>query len=453
MRIARIPPTTISGPRRRPRRRLSFLLLLVPLLSGLVGAPAGVANSDDLAAAKARQEQLEAQIAEQNRQVAELEALQGELEQDIDQTNTALRGINADLEEMQRSIARMVDRIETIKLRYARLVREVEALDAQLIELEAKEAAKAEELRERKLLLADRMRAAYETDRVSLLETFLSGGSFSDVLSEVGYYLDIGEQDKELADQIARDQETLAALTANVELARTETNLLRQKTAVQKKELDRELRGLKTAQAQLKELEDATEEALEEQRATFARMSANKEQLELSIRKGAAAQKELGARIKQLIREEAERGAIPSEYSGTFEWPMEGVVTQRFGCTGFSWEAPLGDCPAFHRGIDIAAPMYREITAAGDGTVVFAGPNPYDAAPQAWIVIIAHAGNLNTWYAHIDDTGKPPAVMAGDVVKAGDVIAYNGSTGRSTGPHLHWAVEYNRQFVNPRLFL
>ena len=453
MRFGRTPTTTAFGPRRRPRRRLSFLLLLIPLLSGLFVAPVGPAYGDELDDAKKRQAELEAQIAEQNRQVAELQALQGELKEDISETNTALRGINADLDEMRSSIATMVDRIETVKSRYARLVREVETLDAQLVELEAKEALKRQELTERKLLLADRMRAAYETDRMTLLEMFLSGGSFSDVLSEVSYHLDVGEEDNALAEQIAKDQQTLEALHATVESTRLETNLLRQKTAVHKKELDSELRGLKTAQAQLKELEEETEEALEEQRATFARMSENKELLELSIKKGSAAQKELGAQIKQLIREEAERGAIPSEYNGTFEWPMEGVVTQRFGCTGFGWEPPLGDCPHFHRGIDVAAPMYTEITAAGDGTVVFAGPNPYDAMPKAWIVIIAHSGNLNSWYGHVDDIKKPPAVMAGDEVKAGDVIAYNGTTGRSTGPHLHWMVEYNGQFVNPRLFL
>jgi murein DD-endopeptidase MepM/ murein hydrolase activator NlpD len=97
--------------------------------------------------------------------------------------------------------------------------------------------------------------------------------------------------------------------------------------------------------------------------------------------------------------------------------------------------------------------MYTPIRAAGPGTVVFAGPNPYDAYPKAWIVIIAHSSHLLTWYAHIDNRAHPPAVRAGDQVVTGQVIAYEGMTGHTTGPHLHWMVELNDTFVNPRLFL
>jgi murein DD-endopeptidase MepM/ murein hydrolase activator NlpD len=68
-------------------------------------------------------------------------------------------------------------------------------------------------------------------------------------------------------------------------------------------------------------------------------------------------------------------------------------------------------------------------------------------------VIIAHSETLQTWYAHIDNAVNPPAVAAGDTVVGGEVIAYVGMTGRSTGPHLHWGVVYNDAFVNPRLFV
>jgi murein DD-endopeptidase MepM/ murein hydrolase activator NlpD len=132
---------------------------------------------------------------------------------------------------------------------------------------------------------------------------------------------------------------------------------------------------------------------------------------------------------------------------------MGATVTQEFGCTGFAWEPQIGSCAHFHQGIDLAAPMYTPIRAAGEGVVVFAGPNPYDPYPKAWIVIIAHSESLQTWYAHIDNGVNPPAVAAGDRVVGGQVIAYIGMTGRSTGPHLHWGVVFNDDFVNPRLFV
>jgi len=67
-------------------------------------------------------------------------------------------------------------------------------------------------------------------------------------------------------------------------------------------------------------------------------------------------------------------------------------------------------------------------------------------------VIIAHSASLQTWYAHMQPT-RPGGLSVGSSVRKGQVIGYEGSTGRSTGAHLHWAVMLNGNFVNPRLFL
>lgn len=69
------------------------------------------------------------------------------------------------------------------------------------------------------------------------------------------------------------------------------------------------------------------------------------------------------------------------------------------------------------------------------------------------VLPIAHSAELVSWYGHIDDRTRPPAVRTGEFVTAGQVIAYEGMTGRTTGPHLHWAVQLNGDWVNPRLFL
>ena len=139
-------------------------------------------------------------------------------------------------------------------------------------------------------------------------------------------------------------------------------------------------------------------------------------------------------------------GGIPSEYSGTLDWPLAGHVTQEFGCTGFAWEPPLGNCAHFHTGIDIADPMGTRIHAAGPGKVIYAGP----LSDGAWVVIIAHSQHLLSLYGHVK-TNIP--VRAGQTVRKGQVIAYVGMTGHTTGPHLHWSVQLNKVWVNPRLFL
>ena len=124
-------------------------------------------------------------------------------------------------------------------------------------------------------------------------------------------------------------------------------------------------------------------------------------------------------------------------------------MTQPFGCTGFSWEPPSGSCAHWHNGIDLVAPYGTPIHAAAPGRVVYVGWNYADGANPAWIVIIAHSSVLTTWYAHMQP--KYP-VHAGDIVRQGQVIGYEGSTGHSTGAHLHWMVWYKGNFVNPALF-
>ena len=94
--------------------------------------------------------------------------------------------------------------------------------------IEAQEVAKKTDLAVRKKLLAERLRSAYDSDRTSLLETFLSGSTFTDMLTEMSYYIDVGEQDKALANEISQDQATLAALHQATEDTRSQTNDLRQ---------------------------------------------------------------------------------------------------------------------------------------------------------------------------------------------------------------------------------
>ncbi|HVL53024.1 MAG TPA: peptidoglycan DD-metalloendopeptidase family protein, partial [Vitreimonas sp.] len=395
---------------------------------------------------------LERQIEAQKTEVAQLTRLQNRLSGAIAETKANLAEINADLGQVRASIVQMIAQIEEVKARYQALVAELAALDAQLLELETEETIKRQELRERKALLADRLRAAYDTDRVSLLETFLSGGSFADLLSEVSYHLDVGAQDRALADRIKKDQETLAALHATVEATRKQTNLLRQETAVHKKALDRQLLELEAAQERLKQLEAETAQLLSEQKTDYARLAANKEALEASIKKTRAAKSALSREIREIIRKQEQAGNIPSKYNGTLKWPMVGRISGEFGCSTYPGYAPGNGCDHFHNGIDIVNPCGTPFHAAGAGVVVYIGWNYADGFDPAWVVVVAHSAGLQTWYAH-GSPSYPGGIGVGSQVKAGQVIGYEASTGNSTGCHLHWMVDLNGRFVNPRLFL
>ena len=435
------------------RRHIPTLVLLIPLVTGLLSAPASSpsVSADELSDAKAKQAALKERVEKQKAEIAAINDLQQGLAAEISDTKSQLRQIGADLDAVRKKISRMQTRINKVKAVYKDLVAQLADMDAELARVTAQEEEKRLELAARRAQLADRVRSAYDTDRTSPLETFLSGGSFTDLLAEMSYYIDVGEQDKALAAGIAQAKETLEAIHQTVADTRTKTNVLRQQTAAQKRDLDKAMRGLQETKQELRRLERAVARTLAEQRARYTALARNKRNAAAIIRRAAADQKRLQSRIDDLIRRQVARGNIPSKFNGTMRWPMDNfTVSGEYGCSSFEYYAPSHGCAHFHNGIDLVGPYGAPIRAAAGGQVVYVGWNWADGSDPAWIVVIAHAGNLRTWYAHMQP--KRP-VDVGQSVKKGQIIGYEGSTGHATGAHLHWMVELNDDFVNPRLFL
>src|SRR5687767_5746573 len=279
---------------RKPRRRLrrfSFLLM-VPILFGALGTPVAPVTQvagDELAEAKAKRVALDKQIADQKAQVAQINAMQADLGRQISSTKRELASINADLAAVRKSIDSMVVQIEAVKKIYFGLVAHLQLLDNQLANLLELERHKRSELGIRKAELGERIRAAYATDRTTLLETFLAGGSFTDVISEVSYLNDFAEQDRALAEEIVRAQEELAAIHEAVTATRAQTEVTRIETQKQREALDKQLEELKVAQARLKELEKETARALAVQQSAFAQLAKNKKDLARAIATTSAA--------------------------------------------------------------------------------------------------------------------------------------------------------------------
>lgn len=480
-----------SRPARAPRRaRFSLaVLLLVPLLAGALGAPA--ATADDLTDAVEQRKAIAARIQAQRRQVAQLSAAQERVTAAIASAKKKLNGINANLAEVQEDVSTLRANIALVRASFGNLVDQLAQIDRQLGVLQAEERRRQAALVERKELLAERVRQAYAADRVTLLETLLSADSFTDALAQVGYLLDVGLQDEALARQIVDDIRELSALHQEIMGTKAETEVLRDEIAARKTILDGQLVELRDAQARLSELQKKAAAALAEERAEYTRLAKNKEALAAAIARSSAARESLTDRIDTIVaqkkkereariraaREKEERdrqaaarraanrpaaggsgaapsgsnfGSIPSRYNDTLIWPMGGYVSQEYGCTGFGWEPARNGCAHFHSGIDIVAPYGTPIRAAGSGEVVYVGWNYADGYDPAWIVVIAHADNMQTWYGHLQATY---AVSAGQWVRQGQVIGYEGNTGRSTGPHLHWMVRLDGAFLNPRLFV
>ena len=438
---------------RRPgaARKLVLLLLAVTTFGGMfVSTNPQHASADALSDAYAKQKALQKLIAQQKATIAALTANQKILSGQIAGTRNNLAEVNANLLTVRIQIVQMTVEIAKSQNAVDEVATTAARLDDELAVVEAEEAAKQAELDARMDLLASRIKESYNADRTSILETMLSSADFTDALTEVGYHLDFAEQDKALASQIQDDQKVLAILHQNVVIAQQQAADMHQAAKDAKAQLDQQLSDLADARKQLVALQDETQRLLAQQQAAYAKVAANKAQAAQLLQAQLAAEKKLEALVARLVAEALAKGGIPSVYNGTFQWPNAGRITQEFGCTGFSWEPPLGSCAHFHRGIDIAAPMYTPIYAAGPGKVILAGKSPFD---PAWIVIIAHSSKLVSWYAHVDNGTHKPVVRVGQYVAKGQLIAYVGMTGNTTGPHDHWAVQLSGNWVNPRLFL
>ena len=433
--------------------RFLFLLLMIPLVAGLFGASAASpVRGDELSDAKAQQAAIEQKIAEQKRLIDRLNVSQASVQRQIAATSTELTSITADLTTTRSKVETLLGEIGVVQASYDQLVAELAELDTELARIEQQEAVKLRELGERKAQLAQRIREAYDAGRTSMLETLLSGAQFTDVLAEMSYQMDVAQQDRALAEQIAQDRETLAALHQTVDLTRTQTNTLRQETQLQKQNLDARLEELKAAQAQLKVLEIETRKSLAAQKAAYAELAKDEAALKKALATTAAAKKKLQDKIDDLIAQQYAQGKIPSQYNGSLRWPMPGNISGEYGCSPYPFYGPGNGCKHYHNGIDIVAPYGTPVRASGAGRVVYIGWNYADGADPAWIVIVAHSQNLSTWYAHMQPR-YPGGIRAGSVVQAGQVIGYEGNTGQSTGAHLHWMVQFNGNFANPRLFV
>lgn len=122
-------------------------------------------------------------------------------------------------------------------------------------------------------------------------------------------------------------------------------------------------------------------------------------------------------------------------------WPVLGRITSRFG----ERLDPFGGEGEFHTGLDIASHFGDEVRAAADGVVTWVGPRE----GYGNVVIIDHGFGITTWYAHLSGFNT----QVGMPVRRGDVIAYEGETGRATGPHLHFEVRMHNAPVNPWQYL
>lgn len=351
---------------------------------------------------------LENQLQDLQGQIDESRATQATWQEVIEEVSIKLKAIQADLDAAN------------AKLKDIRA--QQEAVNRQIRDLENQIRLAEMHLKQRQTVLNQRVRAIYMHGQLNYLEVILGSKSFSDFANRLELLKRIIRADFNLIREIQAQKAAIEAKKAQIE--------------EEKKTLDRLAAEAEKTQAQIAAKKDEQQQVLESARSNKAAAA----QLEADL---IARSEQVQALIQQRLAERQSQGASTSYTQGTgqMSWPCNGPITSPFGYRVH----PIFGTTIYHSGIDIGVDYGTPIHAADSGTVMYAG----------WIsgygntVILDHGGGIQTLYGH----NTSVAVSEGQSVSKGEVIAYAGSTGNSTGPHCHFEVEVNGTPVDPMGYL
>jgi murein DD-endopeptidase MepM/ murein hydrolase activator NlpD len=424
-----VPPRFERGKpqseRRSGWRRPAGILLVVILLILSAAAPRVAATTTSEALAKAKQQQ------------AELEAEQDRLAKEKAQLSKSLNNLSGQL-------AWLNARSEEQKKIYLAKTEQLEAAYAEMAEAYAAYGDAVEDLENKQQQYVERMQTMFEHQHRSLLEVFLEADSLQGFFTTLQFMIIVADTDQQLLEQLeaAKDQSNLAkgiaeqkAIDLSSVVTQLEADLAKLKADAEATEADMNQLELKlNAQA-------AAEEALSEESMQVAAEVAQLQQ-KLSAEKAATAT--AAAKATQAAQQKKTQ---PGTTQPGWVWPYPSDHTV-YSPYGMRWH-PIYHRYMFHSGVDLGGTYGYPIVAAHDATVLLVR-NPVEGRNTGGsgygnYIVLDHGDGYCTLYAHLKNT----LVRVGQVVHAGDKIATCGSTGTSTGPHLHFEVILNGSTVNP----
>lgn len=371
-------------------RYVSALLAVSLLLS-----PTYLSTADDL----------DNELQDVQGQIDESRSTQASWQAIITDVSEKLKAIQAELDEATRKLQAIKKEQDQVNLQIKQLQEEIQKAEVQL--------------RARQAILNKRVRVIYMHGQLSYIEVILGANSFSDFANRLELLKRIIRSDFNLIQEI---QQRKAAIEAK------------------KVEIEKEKARLDELASEAQKVQDEVKAKKAEQQRVLAHARTQQD---------AAKQMEadLIARsneIRQMIQSRMQQNSGSDQIvhgNGTFIWPCNGPITSPFGYRTH----PIFGTTIYHSGIDIGVDYNTPIHAADGGTVILAGwCGGYGNA-----VIIDHGNGLQTLYGH----NTSVAVSEGQTVSQGQVIAYSGSTGYSTGPHCHFEVRRNGEAVDPMGYL
>lgn len=395
-------------------RRIAALGLILVLAAGIPIQASSAATekaTEDAASTKSLQEaqdekaQLEKALKEAQSTIEDLRDSKGDIESKVTELNQQLIDISARITDLENQLTAKSEDIQETK-----------------DELAGAKEREAQQYADMKV----RIQFMYENGQTSYLEALLSSRNISEFLNSADYIAQIQSYDRQKLTEYQDTVESIVNLEAQLEQEYTDLEALKSTVESNKATVAAMMRQKESELADISgDIEDAQSDA---------------DYYAAEIQ----AQEELIAAIKRAEAEKAAAGVEEHPYTGgAFRWPCPSStrVTSDYGTR----VSPMSGASSNHKGIDIGASAGADIIAAADGTVTAAS---YSSAAGNY-VMIDHGGGLYTVYMHASSL----LVSPGQTVSAGDVIAKVGSTGISTGSHLHFGVSLNGSYVSPWSYL
>lgn len=378
--------------------------------------------------------------------------------------NGEQRALALRVDVLQNTLSSLADLAQTLQDESARLAQavnqtqaEVDLIDARIAQSELQLAANEERLRLANTALAVAHAQLAADSRLTYrlgvgdvgIQALFSAEDIGQLLARVRASLYISARDGQILEEVSTLQQLQRNQLALSEQTKLRLVSLRADALRSRSKLEDQQQAQRSRINSLAHSASLTLSNKAAADAAYADRDTTKSQLNVLTKQLRESQAALDLQMQQVQERIALKAATDARFkqSGVpkgFDWPLYGPVTSWYGWRTDPW-------PSFHNGIDLAASRCAPVRAAANGIVLVVG-KPYGDGTE--VVIVGHTKNASTVYAHLTDRAPcPPAVREGQVVSRGDVVGYIGTTGPSTGPHLHFMLSLDGKFVDPSPYL
>ncbi len=389
---------------------------------------------------------IEDKVSESEQKVKELESQQADQSKIVSALNIQLQKLNQERENITAQKDLITDDIDATEAK-------ISSLNAEIAKLDAEITAKDQEIKDTVELFCDRMRANYMAGETSVLEIFTSSSDMSSFLNRLEMFKRVTESDQDLVNKLNKE-------IASIEKMQEELETKKAALQKEKTELEAKRSDLQSTEDTLTANQNVIKQKTEEVEAKLSALNAQTKELKVSIDEYNSEMSRLDEEIKAAIRKSNQSsGGSSNSSSGSNAGSMDSNVSN----SGWAWPLPYsgvylssyygyryhpidGDW-RYHSGIDISmsGAYGKNIIATRAGTVILSSLESESGTGYGNYIIIDHGDGYTSLYGHCSEL----LVSEGQTVSQGQIIAKVGSTGWSTGPHLHFEVRYNGSTVDP----